>query len=462
MEENTTLRNSVPPGAGLIIAAPASGSGKTVFTLGLLQHLSRAGIDIASAKVGPDYIDPAFHAAATKTTCINLDYWAMRPAMLMRAAFELGAAGATVICEGVMGLFDGAVQEQGSTADLSEMTGWPIILVIDAGSQGASAGAVLRGFTTHRPGLEIAGIVFNRIGGDRHRNILAAAAAAVAPEIPVLGFIPRKGELNLPSRHLGLIQAGEYRNLELLLEAAANQVELHVDVEKLLTLARPLKGRDRIAGAGAPSAVRPLGQNIAIAEDEAFTFRYPLIVEGWRDQGAAISFFSPLDDEPPPEDADAVYLPGGYPELHAYRLATATAFMDGLRAAAARGAMVFGECGGYMVLGKGMIDADGQRHVMSGLLSLETSFAEPKLHLGYRDLELDVGAALGSGNILGAPGARFRGHEFHYATVLKESPGAPLFQCRDAGGEDLGLAGLADGRVMGSFIHLIDRFDEDA
>ena len=123
---------------------------------------------------------------------------------------------------------------------------------------------------------------------------------------------------------------------------------------------------------------------------------------------------------------------------------------------------MFGECGGYMVLGKGMIDAEGQRHVMSGLLSLETSFAERKLHLGYRDLELDAGAALGSGNVLGGPGAKFRGHEFHYATVLKESPGAPLFQSKDAKGDSLGLAGLADGRVMGSFIHLIDRQDEDA
>ncbi len=459
MTDTATASNPAAPGAGLIIAAPASGSGKTVFTLGLLHHLSRSGVKIASAKAGPDYIDPAFHAAATQSNCLNLDPWAMRPAMLLQAACDLGTEGATVICEGVMGLFDGAVQEQGSTADLAEITGWPVILLVDAGAQGASAGAVLRGFATHRPGLEIAGVVFNRIGGDKHRAILTAAVAAATPDIPILGFIPRNTELNLPSRHLGLIQAGEYRNLENLLNVAANEVELHVDVEKLMSLARPLKGRGDIEKGQAPAMIKPLGQNIAIAEDEAFTFRYPLIVEGWQAQGAAISFFSPLDDVPPPDDADAVYLPGGYPELHGFRLATSTTFMDGLRSAAARGATVFGECGGYMVLGKGMIDGDGQRHVMSGLLSLETSFADRKLHLGYRDLVLDAGAALGSGNLLGRPGAKYRGHEFHYATVLKESPGAPLFQCRDAQGDDLGLAGLADGRVMGSFIHLIDRSD---
>ncbi|HER26195.1 MAG TPA: cobyrinic acid a,c-diamide synthase, partial [Rhodospirillales bacterium] len=187
MTDTATASNPAAPGAGLIIAAPASGSGKTVFTLGLLHHLSRSGVKIASAKAGPDYIDPAFHAAATQSNCLNLDPWAMRPAMLLQAACDLGTEGATVICEGVMGLFDGAVQEQGSTADLAEITGWPVILLVDAGAQGASAGAVLRGFATHRPGLEIAGVVFNRIGGDKHRAILTAAVAAATPDIPILG-----------------------------------------------------------------------------------------------------------------------------------------------------------------------------------------------------------------------------------------------------------------------------------
>jgi len=205
----------------------------------------------------------------------------------------------------------------------------------------------------------------------------------------------------------------------------------------------------------------PLGQRIAIAQDEAFTFRYPLILEGWKAQGAELSFFSPLDDQPPPKDADAIYLPGGYPELHGYRLGSATRFMDGLKQAADKDTVVFGECGGYMVLGKGLIDADGQRHAMAGLLPLETSFAKRKLHLGYRSVQLDAGAALGSGRVLGAPGQRYRGHEFHYASVINESPGAPLFQAQDAAGNDLGLLGLADGKVMGSFIHLIDRVDDD-
>ena len=444
------------PVNGLIIAAPSSGSGKTVLTLGLLRHLARSGKAIASAKAGPDYIDPAFHAAATGKPCYNLDPWSMRPALLQYAA-SLGASDGTIICEGVMGLFDGAIMEQGSTADLAEMTNWPVILVIDAAAQGASAGAVLRGFATHRPGFVPAGVVFNRIGGDRHRDVLSEAAALAAPDVKVLGFVPRAADLSLPDRHLGLVQAAEHNNLEHFLDSAADLVAKNIDIDALLDLARPLKQESRET----PRPIPPLGQRIAIADDEAFSFRYPLTLEGWKAQGAELSFFSPLEDQPPAKDADAVYLPGGYPELHGYRLGSATRFMDGLKQAAEQGATVFGECGGYMVLGKGLTDAEGARHVMAGLLPLETSFATRKLHLGYREVELDAGAAMGSGRVLGSPGQRFRGHEFHYATVTNESPGAPLFKARNAAGDDLGLAGLAAGRVMGSFIHLIDRMDSD-
>ncbi len=448
------MTNVSGPTKGLIIAAPSSGSGKTVLTLGLLRHLSRIGKTIASAKAGPDYIDPAFHAAATGKPCYNLDPWAMRQSLLGHAA-SLATEGGTIICEGVMGLFDGAVMEHGSTADLAQTTGWPVVLIIDAASQGASAGAVLRGFASHRPDFAPRGVVFNRIGGARHRAILSEAAAMAAPEVEVLGFVPRATGLSLPDRHLGLVQAVEHDNLDTFLNTAADLVAENIDIDGLLALAQPLN----LEGADTPQPLPPLGQRIAIADDEAFSFRYSLILEGWKSMGAEISFFSPLEDNPPAPDADAVYLPGGYPELHGYRLASSTQFMEGLRQAADKGAVIFGECGGYMVLGRGLVDGEGQRHAMAGLLPLETSFAQRKLHLGYREVELDAGAALGSGGVLGNPGQRFRGHEFHYATITNESPGAPLFQSRNAAGDDLGLAGLADGRVMGSFIHLIDRMD---
>ncbi len=436
---------------GLVIAAPASGSGKTVLTLGLLRHLASMGRNVASAKAGPDYIDPAFHAAATGRPCLNLDSWAMRPDTLAQAACRLAREADVVICEGVMGLFDGAFVSNGepcgSTADLSRVTGWPVVLVIDAGAQAASAAAVLKGFATFQDGVEVVGVVFNRVGSERHGEILIDACARSVAEIPVLGCLPRAPGLELPDRHLGLVQASEHKDLEGFLDRAGAWVAEHLDVDGLVALARPLA-----LGGGPSNPPLPiLGQRIAVAADQAFAFSYPLVIDGWRDAGAEIVPFSPLAGEGPEPDADAVYLPGGYPELHAGALAAATGFMGGLTSAAARGASVFGECGGYMVLGRGLIDADGTRHAMAGLLALETSFAKPKLHLGYRR------AVTVDGGTLGKAGTAFRGHEFHYAEVIEEGPGEPLFHATGAEAQDLGPAGLVDGNVAGSFIHLIDR-----
>jgi cobyrinic acid a,c-diamide synthase len=293
-------------------------------------------------------------------------------------------------------------------------------------------------------------VVFNRVGSERHGTILRDACAQSVAEIPVLGCLPRTPGLELPERHLGLVQAGEHKDLEGFLERAGAWVAEHLDVDGLVALARPLA---LSGGPPYPSLppMAPLGQRIAVAADPAFTFSYPLVIDGWRDAGAEVVPFSPLAGEGPDGDADAVYLPGGYPELHAGALAAASGFMDGLASATARGAVVFGECGGYMVLGRGLIDADGTRHAMAGLLALETSFAKPKLYLGYRRV------VTVDGGTLGKAGTAFRGHEFHYAEVIKEGPGEPLFHAAGAEAQDLGPAGLVDGQVCGSFIHLIDR-----
>ena len=345
-----------------------------------------------------------------------------------------------------MGLFDGAVGGSGSTADLSVATGWPVVLVVDARGQGASAAALVRGFASHRQDVSVAGVIFNRIGGKRHGEILTRALADALPEIPVLGCLPRDEALALPERHLGLVQAGEHPALDAFLDRAAALAGAHIDLAALRALARP-----GAIGANTPSPLPSLGQRIAVARDDAFAFSYASVLDGWRAAGAEIFPFSPLADAAPEPDADAVYLPGGYPELHAGRLAANGVFLDGLRAAAARGAAIFGECGGYMVLGQGMVDADGARRRMAGLLALETSFAQPRLHLGYRRVETLVDSPLGPA------GCRFAGHEFHYAATLAQGPGETLFAATDSSGADLGQTGLVDGNVAGSFIHLIDR-----
>ena len=436
------------PAPGLIVAAPASGCGKTVFTLGLLRHWASSGVAVRSAKVGPDYIDPAFHAAASGQPCLNLDPWAMRQETLASAIAVLSRSAEVIVCEGVMGLFDGATASEGSTADLAEATGWPVVLVLDVCAQAASCAAIVRGFATHRPGVSVAAVVFNRVGSERHEAVLREACALATPHVRVVGALPRAENLRLPERHLGLVQAMEHPDLPTFLDQAAAMIARYVDTAGLRALARPAL---RFTPGHRLPPLPPLGQCIAIARDAAFAFCYPLVIEGWRAHGAEILPFSPLADEAPAARADAVYLPGGYPELHADRLAGNARFLDSLRAATERGATVFGECGGYMVMGDGLIDAEGGRHAMAGLLRLETSFADRRLHLGYRD------ATLATHGPLGAAGARFRGHEFHYARTLREGPGQPLFVCRNAEGADLGTTGLADGKVIGSFVHLIDQ-----
>jgi cobyrinic acid a,c-diamide synthase len=436
--------------SGLVIAAPGSGSGKTTLTLALLRHFARSGVRVASMKVGPDYIDPAFHCAASGRPCYNVDLWGMRAPTVQGVVDCASRDADLIIAEGVMGLFDGAVTDEGSTADVAAHTGWPVILVVDAQGMAASAAAVVRGFATHRDDVEIAGVIFNRIGSDRHRDILRACIEPLG--IPMLGALRRNGTLELPGRHLGLVQAGELEGLSTFLDAAADAVSVEVDTNALQQLARPVGNAHRNSG----GAIPPLGKRIAVATDIAFGFCYPYVLERWRACGASIHPFSPLANEGPSPDADAVFLPGGYPELHASTLAANSRFLSGLHDAVNRGATIFGECGGYMVLGETLTDAQGSTHRMAGLLPVTTSFERPKLHLGYRDVQLTEHGQAGP---MAHCGTKFRGHEFHYASVVASGSDKSLFDCRSARGEHLGLSGHVNGNVAGSFIHLIDAVD---
>jgi cobyrinic acid a,c-diamide synthase len=274
------------------------------------------------------------------------------------------------------------------------------------------------------------------------------ARAARRAGIPALGYLPPFADLALPSRHLGLVQADEHDDLAGYAARLGERLAPHLDLDALTALMRPPAAS---AEATAATPLPPLGQRIAVARDIAFGFSYAATLEGWRAAGAELTFFSPLADEAPAMNADAVFLPGGYPELHGGRLAANAAFLGGLRQAAERNAAIYGECGGYMVLGEGLIDAAGERHAMAGLLPVITSFARRKLHLGYRAAEL-----LADGP-LGRAGARFRGHEFHYASIVAEGDSAPLFRAQDALCRDLGSLGRRQGSVCGSFLHLIDQ-----
>lgn len=422
----------------IVIAAPASGSGKTVVTLGLLRALRNRGLKVASAKVGPDYIDPRFHEAASGRPCFNLDPWAMSNGTLNRYLEHLVRDADIVIIEGVMGLFDGPESGPGSTADLAAKFGLPVALVIDCSSMGQSVAALTRGFTEAAGEGRLAAIILNKVAGDKHERILRGALGTAHA---ILGAMRREAVLALPSRHLGLVQAAERADLEDFLETAAEQVDTYLDLDALLGIARPLS-----IAAFKSEPLAPLGRRIAVASDLAFTFAYPHMLHDWRSGGADITPFSPLANEPPPENADAIFLPGGYPELHASHLSACRAFLEGLRAAAKRDTLIYAECGGFMVLGHYLIDADGERHAMAGLLPLGTSFATRKLHLGYRSLSQE--------NVLPFA-ANLKGHEFHYSAMDWQGEAEPLFVCKDALGQVLPSAGLRCGNVMGSYAHVI-------
>lgn len=468
-----------PP--GLVVAAAASGSGKTLVTLGLSRALRRRGLAVACFKSGPDYIDPAFLAAATGRPAYNLDSWAM-PAALAGAVVATAADADLVVAEGSMGLFDGVAVPgawgTGATADLSARTGWPVVLVVAPAGQAQTAAAAARGLAGFRADVRIAGAILNRVASPRHEVLVRAGFAEAG--IPVFGALPRNAGIAVPERHLGLVQAGETADLERLIAAAADLVAAHVDLDAVVAAAAvgggenggfPAHSRcaeppvDVLAGA-ADGAAGPAGEalaatgfpaggrlprapagRIALACDVAFSFVYPHLLAGWRADGATILPFSPLADEAPDPSAELCWLPGGYPELHAGRLAAAERFRTGL-AAFAETRPVHGECGGYMALGAGLVDAAGERHRMAGLLGLETSFARRRMTLGYRRATL-LAPIPGHG-----VGARLGGHEFHYATILAE-PDAPLARLTDANGADVSETGSRRGHVTGSFLHLI-------
>ena len=430
---------------GLVVSAPFTSSGKTSVTLGLLSAFARRGLRVAPAKIGPDYIDPRFHEAACGEISTNLDGWAMRPPLIAALARQLSDGADLVIAEGMMGLFDGAASPsaggQGTSAEIARLTGWPVLLVVDGSALAQSIAPLVQGFRDYDPGLTLAGIIVNKTGGPKHQEMLRDALAQLG--VNVLGQIPQQSGIALPSRHLGLVQAEEQPELETIVEQLADLLERHCDLDAIAAAAAPVA--ETVAAPVDIPHMRPLGQRIALAHDVAFRFTYRHLLDGWRQQGAEIVPFSPLADQAPDDSADAVYLPGGYPELHAGRLAGAQRFKARLAAAAKRGAAVFGECGGYMVLGRRLVDADGVSHEMTGLLNVETSFAEQQLHIGYHALEAQDAFAAGEA------GAKFQAHEFHFARVISER-GKPLFKNLADGS----ATGLRDGSVAGSFAHLID------
>ena len=431
---------------GIIIAAPSSGSGKTIITLGLLRLLAQFGLNPQAFKTGPDYIDPHYHSFASYSECHNLDPWAMRPLLISQLIARLGAHKLNIV-EGVMGLFDGATLNSGSTADLAKHTGWPIVLVVDASRASHSLAALVQGFCNYRQDTQIKGLILNKIGSNRHKQMLIAALKPL--NIPVIGAIPRHAQLDMPSRHLGLHQALEHTQINAFIDQTAAYLNQHIDLSLLQKLASDTVLTNQLADS-VLDTVPPLGKRIAIAKDPAFSFLYPHFITSWLHKGCELDYFSPLNDEGPNPDCDAIFLPGGYPELHLHHLQEANQFKSAITHAVQSGKTIYAECGGHMVLGQSIIGADERTYLMTGVLPHQTSFVSPKMTLGYRQMQLASQSVFGHSNTL------YKGHEFHYSSEIMQPHNKPLFKMKNASGDPLTATGIHDRNVYSSFTHLID------
>ena len=389
----------------VVIAAPASGSGKTLLSLVLLAWARSQGLSIQPFKVGPDYLDPQLLSATADRPCRNLDLSLCGESWVQRAFQGYGGEAELTLVEGVMGLFDGiGCSQDGSTAAVAHQLDLPIVLVVDAGGQAASLAAVVKGFRDHDPGLRIAGVVLNRVSTERHRELLSAVLASI--EMPLLGCLPRNDALDLPSRHLGLAPVHELNKQAIRQEQWAQLAEQHLDLETFYSLLKaPVAGDAPLADIPPATGVE---LPVAVASDEAFHFRYPETEELLQRLGMPVLRWSPLADEPLPMEARGVIIPGGFPEQHAARLSSCKRSLQNLVDWADQ-RPIYAECGGMLMLGKSLTDLEGQQHEMAGLLPFQASRGQ--LQVGYRQLTPR------RDGLLVRRGEQLRGHEFHRWTL---------------------------------------------
>jgi cobyrinic acid a,c-diamide synthase len=413
-----------------LIAAPCSGSGKTLLSLSLAAVARQQGESLQPFKVGPDYLDPQLLSAVAGRECRNLDPILCGEPWVENSFRWHGSRADRVLVEGVMGLFDGrGPSSEGSSAAVAALLDLPVVLVVEASRQAGSLAALVRGFRDHGPPpVRLAGVVLNRVGSERHRALLAEALASI--EVPLLGVLPSHPSLELPSRHLGLLPPQDLHDLE---ERRPIWVELarrHLDLERLWPLLAPVAAdpgqRDPIAALVGPPPQRP-ALPVAIAADAAFHFRYPETTELLQAVGLQPLSWSPLADQPLPADTRAIVLPGGYPELHAERLESCRRSLGELAGAAARGVPIVAECGGLLVLGDTLEDGAGQPRSMAGVLPFQARRGE--LSLGYRQAQAEADG------LLVRRGEIYQGHEFHrWQLAIEPGPGpappveAPLWK----------------------------------
>jgi cobyrinic acid a,c-diamide synthase len=440
--------------SGLLIAGVSSGVGKTTVTVGLIAALRRRGLRVQPFKVGPDYIDPSYHAqAAGGRPSRNLDLWLLSPPV-MRTLFGRAMRAADIaVVEGVMGLYDGRLGGEGlaSSAHVARELGLPVVLVLDAGKLSWSAGALVLGYRSFDPRVRLAGVILNRVGGERHAAELIASIEQRAG-VPVLGWLPKQADLAVPERQLGLVPTTEGEGWQTYLASAEAAVARGVDLDRVLALAAEAADVSDDAPELFPAAPVPPSAAIAVARDRAFSFYYQDGLDLLAAWGAELIPFSPLQDADLPAEASAVYIGGGFPELFAADLAANHSMLDALRAAHARGRPMYAECGGLMLLGGSLVDASGRRHAMAGVAPMDSSLVGTRLTIGYRD------ARARQDTLLLDAGQTVRAHEFHWSSPQHEVPASAA--AYDVDDRQPATEGFASRQTLASYLHL--HFGADA
>lgn len=412
-----------------IIAAPTSNSGKTTLTLGLLRALENRGLNTQAFKVGPDYIDPKFHAVANGKLGVNLDLYMMSKKEVHQQ-YSLYAKQKDAVCvEGVMGLFDGAKKSEGSTAAVAKELDLPVILVVNAKSVAYSVAPLLFGFKNFDKEVKIAGVIFNNVNTATHYQFLKEACEDVG--ITSLGHVPFIADCEIPSRHLGL-SIGDMQSYDPIIEKIAEALEKTVNLELLLEITTiPEKNCNEVE-------VHQKGSlKIAVAKDESFNFSYVQNIASLKALGT-VMFFSPLHDDELP-NVDLVYLPGGYPELHTEGLANNTGMLQSIKKYADQGGVILAECGGMMYLGKTIIDGKGKEHQMAGVFNFKATLEKMKLSLGYRTLVIN--------------NREFKGHEFHYSKLIEEELEEHIGEFYNARGKQVPTKLYTYKNVKASYAH---------
>lgn len=435
----------------IVIAGVQSGVGKTTVATGLMAALAGKGCRVQGFKVGPDFIDPGFHTAATGNISRNLDSW-MFSARTIRELFARSAGTADIaVIEGVMGLYDGCdgTREAGSTAQVAKILEAPVILVIDARGMARSAAAMALGYVKFDPRVKIGGCIFNNVGSEGHYRLLKEAVEA-SIGLPAVGYLIRNRDLKMPERHLGLVPTAEKESLSSYLESLADLITASLDLERILEIARSAPGMPAVSARIFPGKPREKAVRIAVARDKAFNFYYQDSLELLEACGAELVYFSPLADARLPEDIHGLYIGGGFPEMFLKELAGNQAMKESLKRAAGAGMPLYAECGGLMYLAEAIVDFAGQAYPMVGIIPGKAQMQKKLEALGYKTGEVQ------NDNILAKKGDKVRGHEFHWSrlTSLPETLPAAYRLSGGKGKEDRAEGFVLPGNVLASYLHL--------